>query len=231
MVNEINVIGVGSAQGLAYASSATPGQAKPAVERAVQAQAGEQEVRVQAGNSSFPVLASRKDDAVQAAKSVRDADKAIAQADNLLNEMRQRVQVVKNYPPFPPGNSERVAFINSIEGLRKQLEALAVPPVERDYAPVFYPKESDFPVLDAYSSDAQVQAFGKAVEVVQQRVNAGRAELRIQADTLGSSMGAGLPKPPSDDQAAQAGAVIAGKLAALSRPLLNNSSLLAQLGG
>ncbi len=231
MVNEINVVGVGSAQGLAYASSATPNQVKPAVERTVQAQAGEQEVRVQAGKSVFPALASQKDDAVQVAKSVRDADKAIARVDNLLNEMRQKVQVVKNYPPFPPGNQERVDFINSIEGLRKQLEAMSVPPVDRDYAPVFYPKESDLPSLDATSGDAQVQAFGQAVEVVQQRVNAGYAELRAQADRLSSRMGTDLPQPPSEDQVAEAGASIAGKLATLAQPLLNNSNLLAQLGG
>jgi hypothetical protein len=234
MVNEINVIGVGSAQGLAYASSASQVAVKEPAERASrtsQAPTVEQDVRVQGIKGGFPALASLKDDAVQAARSIRDAGKAIADADNLASQMRQKVQVVKNYPPFPPGNQDRMNFINSIEGLRKQLEALQVPPVERENGPVFYPKESNLPVLDVLASDAKVEEFGQAVEAVQRRINAGYAELQSQAARITSRFSVDLPQPPREDEVMQAGSATAAQLATVSQPLVSNSAVLAQMDG
>jgi hypothetical protein len=122
-------------------------------------------------------------------------------------------------------------FINSIEGLRKQLEALQVPPVERENGPVFYPKESNLPVLDVLASDAKVEEFGQAVEAVQRRINAGYAELQSQAARITSRFSVDLPQPPREDEVMQAGSATAAQLATVSQPLVSNSAVLAQMDG
>lgn len=231
MVNEISSIGVGSGQGLGHTAGVSLGLMKPAATPVAQGARDQFDVEVTTRNGLFPAMASAKDDSAQAAKSVREAEKTLGKVGSLLNEMRQSVQVVKNYPPFPPGNEARVDYINSIEGLRKQLEALVVPSVDNAFGPVFYPKEIGLPELDPLTGDdTQVAQFSQFVEAAQVKLNASYAELHAQADRLVSQVGKELPMPPSDDEAIGFGATVAGSLAGISRPLVNDSSVLARLG-
>jgi hypothetical protein len=136
--------------------------------------------------------------------------------------------MVKNYPPYPAGNEDRVAYIRGIEGLRKQIDALVVPKVDDSFPPVFYPKESDFPELDAkVPSDAAVLAFGDAVQAVRRRVNDGREELRAQAEQIGGQVGNDLPP----DQARTISADVASQLGSTPASLAGNSGAFIHLVG
>ncbi len=230
MVNEIGSVGVASAQGLGYTAGTQTGQVRPPSGPQVPER---QQMQVERPKSGFPGLASAKDDAAQVAKSVREADRALRQADALLKDMRSEVKAVKNFPPFPPGNEQRVQYINSLNGLRKEMEALSFPPVESGMEPVFYPRETGLPLLDPKTvSDAEVAAFGGAAEATLGRVEAGYAELRSQAEAVSKRINANLPMPPFEEgPAGEASQAAGGQLGRQGQPILGADNILAQLGG
>ncbi|MEW6677856.1 MAG: hypothetical protein AB1421_08030 [Pseudomonadota bacterium] len=50
-------------------------------------------------------------------------------SDELLAQIKERLtHIVKQYPPFSQDSPQRITYLNSISGLRKQLDALAFPP-------------------------------------------------------------------------------------------------------
>jgi hypothetical protein len=70
-----------------------------------------------------------KDMLVEAALQIRHAQSGLDSADRLLAEIKANlVQIVKQYPPFAHDSPQRIAYLNAITGLRKQLEALSFPP-------------------------------------------------------------------------------------------------------
>lgn len=233
MASELNGVGAGYAQGVSYPSPSLPekadgvGSSVPASTLRVSA---ESEVQINGAKRSFPALSDSKDAAAQAAKSVRNADNALGKADTLLTEMKSQVSLVKNYPPFPAGNEDRVKYLNGIDGLRKQLQSLVIPPAASSIAPVFYPQEEKFPPLDAKTpSDAAVLAFGDAVAAVRVNLNAGRAVLQAQAEQLSSGANAQLPQAPTESQAQGISVKVAGQLAGTTQSLAGNTDAFAQL--
>jgi hypothetical protein len=59
----------------------------------------------------------------------RHTDAILKKLKEILLSMRENLAtIVKNYPPFPPGGAERLAYLNSVAGLRRQIEALTIPP-------------------------------------------------------------------------------------------------------
>lgn len=70
-----------------------------------------------------------KDALSDAALEIRAADATLDEADQLLAQIKDRlISIVKQYPPFALDNPQRVSYLNSISGLRQQLEALTFPP-------------------------------------------------------------------------------------------------------
>lgn len=235
MVSELNVAANGYPAGLAVlglASSAGPdaSQAVPAYGRRNGVPEEQETVSINSSAESFATLADGKEVAARVAKSARDAGKSLDRAEDLLQDMASLVSAVKNYPPFPAGNEERVQYISSIDGLRKEMQSLVVPPVAPDHEPVFYPRESEFPSLDAkVPSDAAVLAFGEAVQVVRNDVNTAREALEAQARHSAENADAGLPRPPQEQQAQEISIAVAGQLYGKAQPLVGASDVFAQL--
>jgi hypothetical protein len=232
MVSDLSGIGTGYAQGLGYAASSRPSQAgslaAPQTERQ---EATLALATLDKGTGVLPRLLEDKSDAAASARNVRAARQALDQADALLGRMADLVGAVKNYPPFPPGNEERQQYLNSIDGLRKQLQALVVPPVADRVEPVFYPRESKFPELDAnVPSDAAVLAFGEAVAALRDQVKTARAVLQAQATQMADAGMAGLPRPPAETQVPALSAQTAVQLGQTAYPI-SGGGMLAQLGG
>lgn len=116
----------------------------------------------------------------QAALAIRSADAAMARISDSLAKMKQALtQIVKQYPPFALDSGERVEYLNSIAGLRKQIEALTIQPgagrlgaaasyevsfpgggqfAFRVSAPGLDGKGLDIPVLGARAGDDEVAA-------------------------------------------------------------------------
>ncbi|HSI94504.1 MAG: hypothetical protein ACAH09_10930 [Methylophilaceae bacterium] len=236
MVSELTVAANGYPPGLAalgFAPSTGPDVSPvvPAVQGQRSGLAEEQEtVSINSTAESFAALADDKETAAQVAKSIRDAGKSLDQAENLLNGMASLVGAVKNYPPFPAGNEERMQYINSIDGLRKEMQSLVVPPVTSEFEPVFYPRESEFPPLDAKApSDAAVLAFGEAVQAVRNDVDTAREALEAQAQRSAENASAGLPRFSDERQAQEISVAVAGQLNGKAQPLVGASDVFAQL--
>lgn len=236
MVSELNVVAKGYPPGLA--SLGLSPSAVPDARQSTQAVSGQgnglpeerDTVSINSSAESFATLADNKADSVRAAQSVREAGKSLDRAENLLQDMAALVGAVKNYPPFPAGNEERMQYISSIDGLRKEMQSLVVPPVAPEYEPVFYPRESEFPSLDAkVPSDAAVLAFGEAVQVVRGDVNTARAALEAQAQRSSTEAGEGLPRPPEEQQAQEISIAVAGQLYSKTQPLVGGTDVFAQL--
>ncbi len=236
MVSELNAAAMGYPSGLAslgLAPSAAPDgkQAVPAASGQGTGLPNEQEtVSINSSSEPYAKLVDRKESAVRAAQSAREANQSLDQAESLLNDMASLVGAVKNYPPFPAGNEERVQYISSIDGLRKEMQSLIVPPVAPSYEPVFYPRESEFPPLDAkVPSDAAVLAFGEAVEAVRNDVDTAREALEAQLRQSAESASAGLPPPPEEQQARALSVAVASHLYGKAQPLAGVSDVIAQL--
>lgn len=69
----------------------------------------------------------------QALAAIRHAQSAFPQIGRLLDKMESAlVTVLKQYPPFPLESRERMELLNSIAGLRKQIDALTFPPPDEE---------------------------------------------------------------------------------------------------
>jgi len=229
MVSEIGGIGPSSvARSLGQAGTSLPGAVRGSVDVSLP---GIQNSQLEAQHGRFSGLAAAKDVSAHVAQSVREVGKALERADTLVKELSRDVKLVKNYPPFPPGNEQRQNFINSINGLRRQLEALSIPPVEPGVEPVFYPRETDLPELDpATASDADVAAFSGKLEVVKANIGEGFEALNVVATKAQSETASVLPSDVFEDSEVQALGVMVGRqLGDTSQPMLSRSAALSYL--
>lgn len=158
----------------------------------------------------------------------RSAKQQLDKAGEVLDAMSAQTAMVKNYPPFPPGNDERVKFLNSLEALKKQLQSLEIPPVSQEYQPVFYPREDVFPPLDAkVPSDAAVLAFGDAVLSVKNTLATARDALEAQLNEVADK--AGYFAAINEGEASNVSKTVAGQVQATAMPLAGNTDIYTQI--
>jgi hypothetical protein len=80
---------------------------------------------------AFAQLRTRQEGLNQVASTVRELDRTVDRAGDLLGAMQEDLAaIVKMYPPYPLDNPERVSLLNSFGGLRRQIDALTFPPPE-----------------------------------------------------------------------------------------------------
>lgn len=185
MANKIGSIGTGLVFGIgnAYTTNSTAGEASTLQQQKRRPE--DSGITVKVGDFAYTNMLELKERVSDLAKMVRAVDQVLATADDLLNRMRQQVMMIKNYPPFPPGNEDRLNFIKSIEGLRKEFEALSVPKEENQQKPVIYPRLMNLPQLDPETAkNSDIADFGKAVDSASKALRNDYAKLRQQLDGL-----------------------------------------------
>ena len=65
------------------------------------------------------------------AKSIRAKDNALTQIEESLKKAEKPLtEIVKLFPPFPPGSEERVKMLKSFNSYRKLINKLTFPPIE-----------------------------------------------------------------------------------------------------
>jgi hypothetical protein len=233
MVNELNGVGSGYMAGVGQYSSGPPekaGGVESSPNPAAQSLFDKPEVQINAAKGSFSALSDSKDMATQVAQTVRGVSDALDKVDSLLKEMQTKIDQVKDYPPYPAGNEARVKYLNSIDGLRKELQSLVIPPIKDGNPPVFYPQEGKFPPLDAKTpSDAAVLAFGEAVQVVKGSLDTARAVLQAQTEKLSANISIQLPRPPAESQAQSISATVSDQLAGTTQSLAGSTDVLSHL--
>ncbi|MCI0492578.1 MAG: hypothetical protein L0Z07_06555 [Planctomycetes bacterium] len=175
----------------------------------------------------YAELAASKEAALDVAQSAREIGKTLEQAGELLGRAHQEIKLVKNYPPFPAGNEQRLQFINSLSGLKRQLEALTVPAVKDGLEPVFYPMETGLNELVATASDEDVAMFASGVNAAMTTLAAGKESLYEQV--------LGAASPPSESTAVMDEmsartlvGTVAGQLSGMPQAQLGNSAYLAK---
>lgn len=227
MVNEISGIGSASVtHGLGHVGSPPSAVSRGGTSKVIPESQASQ---VGMPKNNYAELIAQKDEVLDVAQSARKIGKTLEQAGELIDRMDQEVRQVKNYPPFPAGNEQRAQFINSLNGLRRQLEALTVPAVKDGMEPVFYPREAKLDNLFASASDEEVAMFSAGLGRARENLEAGRAELGTQL--LGATMSSPeLPDAALDDAGAQAlVGTLAGQLSGAPQARLGNSAYLAKI--
>lgn len=78
------------------------------------------------------------------ANSIRIADEAMQNIGTNIREMKTTLnRIVKQYPPFPPGSEERVALLKRFATMRKEIEALAIPPEDAGARRILSPAKDE----------------------------------------------------------------------------------------
>lgn len=183
------------------------------------------------------------------AESIRNKDEYLQQAGKLLGDMKtDLVRIIKNYPPYPPGDADRVRFLNGFNGLRRQIEQLTIPP---DYDMVGEilgaaggSAVANLPELPTQASDEQVRQADAAVDRAQAETAAQRQALRdvqaraaerVEADVaaaLASNDGETPALPGTTEQdAAAASAGVRRELAQSEAGITAGGPQLAALAG
>ncbi len=129
--------------------------------------------------TAFASLAGVKEEAQAVAQSVREGARVLDRAAELVQAMRREaLAILKNYPPFPPGAEERRQYLESIAALRRQMEALIVPPEARPAQGLPLPVGQRLPVLDpGDATDGEVEGFYQALDRLDQELMQARQSL------------------------------------------------------
>jgi hypothetical protein len=126
MTSEIKLTGIaaqaaGPALASAKVTSARENPAKPAVSVTAQDSAA-------LSQAGFARAQDNRDARFESVVKARTETSLMVSAEQKLTDMKAGIEsVVKRYPPYPSNSPERLALLNDVVGLRKQVEALMVP--------------------------------------------------------------------------------------------------------
>lgn len=74
-------------------------------------------------------IGSVSDFLISTAKNVRQTNEALSEGKKLIDEMKVKLEtIVKQYPPFLQGSTERMDLLMSYSGLQKEITSLMIPP-------------------------------------------------------------------------------------------------------
>ncbi len=140
------------------------------------------------------------------ASQIHQDDAQLASAGRILGQMKDQLyQIVKMYPPYPPGAADRVRFLRSFSGLRRQIDQMTIPPVSRWQGPqpgvTPAPKQSaevssaaqqpglNLPALSGNASDEEIRAAMEQIDRTIGQIAAQQDRLAGQAEQIQNSQG------------------------------------------
>jgi hypothetical protein len=115
----------------------------------------------------------------QVARSVRIVDQSMGKIATQIDRMKEQLtQLIKQFPPFPPGSEEKIRHLRNFNGLREIIDQLTVPPKEK-YAQQLMadPKHSE----STGDWEISIGADGTAKKIHRQQVHSGASGLDIPA--------------------------------------------------
>lgn len=78
---------------------------------------------------AFKNLQGINDSLATVATSVKHADTAMATINEYVAQMKAQLEnIVKMWPPYPPGSQERIEYLRQFAEIRRQIDALTIPP-------------------------------------------------------------------------------------------------------
>ena len=86
------------------------------------------------------------------AQDIRSVNQTFEQIDSHLGEMRAALErIVKVFPPYPPGSTERVDALRQFSAFRKLIDQIAQPVHSR-------PADLDIPTIEIDSDEQQIRS-------------------------------------------------------------------------
>lgn len=68
----------------------------------------------------------------RASSTIRAADRTLETVNMYVKQMKDVLfRIIKNYPPYPPGDAERAMFLRSFNGLKREIDSMTIPPNEQ----------------------------------------------------------------------------------------------------
>lgn len=123
---DVSALSIGTADQANFRDSVALSSGRGAVSSGQQAWSGVEEVQLHGQYAN--ALAGQVQRADQS-QDVRDAGRRLDLVGIALEQAEVKLQgIVKHYPPYAKDHPERIDLLNQISGLRKQIEALSIPP-------------------------------------------------------------------------------------------------------
>ncbi len=115
------------------------------------------------------------------ARSIRSEGDTLNKVNEFVERMKERLgEIVKNYPPFPPDNPERMEMLKSFTALRKEIERMTFPSEEK-YLP-------ELPVVTQKSTNEELNGTIKILDNAARAINDSLESLGLTAREIASSI-------------------------------------------
>jgi hypothetical protein len=120
----------------------------------------------------------------------------IRSAEAAVGAIKQRLeQIIKQYPPYPPDNPERVLLLNQVNGLRKQVESLEFPAPEQNAGAAPVTLQLGFGQIDpAKTPDSQIAGYYEKVLRAQGQIAGLRPQLSPDVEAQAHAAALALKK-------------------------------------
>jgi hypothetical protein len=182
-------------------------------------------VAINWSTSSFHKLYDGKMTLNSAADMVRQTNSTLVSAGKIIGNMKLQLEgIVKNNPPFPPGDAQRMNYLKSFAALRRQFEQLTFPS-DSSSANVTIPALPTNPAHD--TSDAPIHdtlaALGSASATINAQQQALTSGFQV---TLATQAGGGVSAQSAVQNSRSIQTVLTTTSTGLS---LSNNDLLKKL--
>lgn len=183
---------------------------------------------LETSNPLYRKLEQAKSNANDSARQVRESDSSLEQARQTLDQMKSTLgSIVKNFPPFLPGDDTRVTLLMSYVSLRQQIEQMMIPPDFKDL-------KNLSPTPPGDSGDAALHQALQQIDQVSSGIDDYRAKMaQHYQQSVGPSLSSTIAanRSMNDSEALQASRSIQASFAGISSGMAssNDSSFLRQL--
>jgi len=155
------------------------------------------------GQADFTQLQNIDDRQSRVAAMIRSDDQQLKKFGQILGDMNKTLTtIVKNYPPYPPGEPARVKFLRSFNGLRQQIDKMTIPPEDKwlglklggiNGGSVSSVTGASFniPELSDVAGEAEIQSAQVQIDRAQAASSEQRAALADQAAAINQAEGYG----------------------------------------
>lgn len=131
----------------------------------------------------------------EVAKSIKIADRAMETIEQHIDKMKEQLkQIVKRYPPFPPGSEERIKILKNFSSERKFINSLTIPPIEEDFVLKISALKNaiqedmfDITELTQNNTDMEINASFEKFETVKKTIQQNRKNLKNETHALNFS--------------------------------------------
>ncbi|NNF99203.1 MAG: hypothetical protein HKM93_07480 [Desulfobacteraceae bacterium] len=116
-------------------------------------------VELHANNSDYAIRKLEEVNTVlsKVAGSIRSTDDTMENIDQHLKKMKSDlVEIIKLFPPFPPGSEERVKNLKHFSTLRRQIDALAFEPPDEGAREIMGDSKQGAPVVTFGDKEIQI---------------------------------------------------------------------------